>query len=392
MTSALWNRVREHGSTQKNNKESTHSIEINDSQQTFPTEGAEKAKEKKKANKLAGIKPNRKKMHVDHHFDDLGDDLSGLGIDIALFTADTGLTDASNSDSDEEANALVHNWFGNQTMHAQNVTDLFSSINSLQSSEPEILRLVATSNPEVAMLSVRKYNHVGPMFEASTRLDLANPNQVEVLLNYARTKPFFTAMLETLPRYTPRSSIFNDAAIAMTQVQQAAGKSFVLTQHRHSINHSESHPNLWIKQRNWCQLSFADGTQGFDPTSFRIITNASQIAEKFNNPTCRRNHFHTALNETIEWSPQISEKLALGITELIVEHKRVITKAADLTSRERIHNSFLANPGRAMSDMFKRHVFACHGCQCCHGKFMRTHNRIAGECKRHEVPDAKTRT
>jgi len=227
------------------------------------------------------------------------------------------------------------------------------------------------------------------MFEASTRLDLANLNQVEVLLNYARAKPFFAAMLETLPRYTPRSSIFNDAAIAMTQVQQAAGKSFVLTQHRHNINHSESHPNLWIKQGNCGQLSITDGTQGFDPTSFRIITNASQIAEKFNHSTCRGNHFHTALNETTEWNPQISEKLALGIIELIVEHKRLITQAADLTSKERIHSSFLANPGRAMSDMFKRHVFACHGCQCCHGKLMRTHNRIAGECKFNDIPDSK---
>ena len=104
MTSSLWNRVKEHGSIQKNNRGSTRSIEINDSQQAFPTEGAEKAKEKKKANKLAGIKPNRKKMHVDHHFDDLGDDLSGLGVDIAFLTADTELTDASHSSGDEEAN------------------------------------------------------------------------------------------------------------------------------------------------------------------------------------------------------------------------------------------------------------------------------------------------
>ena len=101
--------------------------------------------------------------------------------------------------------------------------------NFLRNSEPEILRLAANSNPEVTMLAIRKYNHTGPFFEASTRLDLANSNQIEVLLNYARAKPFFAAMLETLPRYTPRSSIFNNAAIAITQVQQAAGKSFVLT-------------------------------------------------------------------------------------------------------------------------------------------------------------------
>ena len=84
------------------------------------------------------MKPNRKKLHVDHHFDDLGDDLSGLGADIAFLTADIELTDESNSDSDEEANALVHNWFGNHTMHARNVTGLFSATASLQSAARNI--------------------------------------------------------------------------------------------------------------------------------------------------------------------------------------------------------------------------------------------------------------
>ena len=130
-------------------------------------------------------------MHVEHHFDDLGDDLSGLGANTTFLTADTELTDESNSSSDEEANALVHNWFGNNTMHAQNVTDLFSATASLKSTEPQILKLTATSNPDLAILSVRKYNHTGPMFEASTRVDLVNPNQVEVLLNHVRAKPFF---------------------------------------------------------------------------------------------------------------------------------------------------------------------------------------------------------
>ena len=63
---------------------------------------------------------------------------------------------------------------------------LNSATASLKSSEPEILKLTAISNPEVAILSMRKYNHIGPMFDASTRLDSINPNQVEVLLNYVR--------------------------------------------------------------------------------------------------------------------------------------------------------------------------------------------------------------
>ena len=207
-------------------------------------------------------------MHVEHHFDDLGDDLSGLGADAALLVADVELTDESNSDSDEEANSMVHNWFGNNSMHAQIVADLFSATESLRSTEPEILKLTATSNPEVAILSVRKYNHTGPMFEASTRLELVNPSQVEVLLNYVRAKPLFAALLDSLARYIQRSNIFNDVVIAMTQVQQAAGRSFVLTQHRHQINHSESHPQLWIKQGNCCQLSLTVARKGLTLHAF----------------------------------------------------------------------------------------------------------------------------
>ena len=48
----------------------------------YPTESAVRAKERQKANKLAGIKPKRKPVHVEDHHDDLGDDLSGLGDDL----------------------------------------------------------------------------------------------------------------------------------------------------------------------------------------------------------------------------------------------------------------------------------------------------------------------
>ena len=86
-------------------KENT--VGFDDPRQTYPTESAEKAKEKKKANKLAGIKSKRRPVHVEHTFDDFGDNLSGLGVDIAFLTADTELTDESDPDSDEEYTAYT---------------------------------------------------------------------------------------------------------------------------------------------------------------------------------------------------------------------------------------------------------------------------------------------
>ena len=101
---------------------------------------------------------------------------SGLGEDIAFHTADTELIDESDPDSDEEANVLVHNWLGNQKMQLRNVYALISATASLQSTEPELLKFTATSDPGVATLSVRKYNHSGPVFETSTWIDLTNLN------------------------------------------------------------------------------------------------------------------------------------------------------------------------------------------------------------------------
>lgn len=165
---------------------------------------------------------------------------------------------------------------------------------------------------------MRKYNHIGPVFEVSTRIDLINTNQFEVLINYARSKPFFSALLDTLPHHAHRSSIFDDAAFEIARVQQAVAKLFVLTQHRQQVNHSDWHPDRLIKQGNCCQLSLNDGTQGFGPTSFRIVTNASQIADKFENTTCRGNHSHTTSKEATEWDPQIS----IGVRHYRTHHRK----------------------------------------------------------------------
>ena len=147
-------------------------------------------------------------------------------------------------------------------------------------------------------------------------------------------------------------------------------------------------PPLLIKEGARCQVAPRDGSEGYNSSHFRIVTNASLIASKFENLKCRGDHFHTT-RDGAEWNPQISEKLALGISQLVVDRKRVVAEASDVVPIEQIHRSFLANPGRAMSDMFKRHVFACHGCTNGHGKLIRTHNRTANECKFHEIPETR---
>ena len=56
--------------------------------ESFPTEARLRQKEKQKADKEAGIKPKKRPQHIEHGDDDCGDDLSGLGGDIALLSSD----------------------------------------------------------------------------------------------------------------------------------------------------------------------------------------------------------------------------------------------------------------------------------------------------------------
>ena len=161
-------------------------------------------------------------------------------------------------------------------------------------------------------------------------------------------------------------------------------KSFVFIQHRKDVKKKESHPQLLIRQCNSCQLKLNDGTAETrvvnDPACFRVVTNETRVAEQFDHLVCKENHYHGTLYsaDPQAWNPQIAEKVALGITNMIADSKARNT-----------HRNYLANPGKAIQNLFDRHVFVCHGCKKLHGKYMRTHNRIAGECRFDTVPEDK---
>ena len=76
-------------------------------QELFPTE----AREREKRRKAAGIKVKKQKKEVEDHYDDLGDDLSGLGGDLALYLADTHIEKIEvETESDLEAEGSFNNF------------------------------------------------------------------------------------------------------------------------------------------------------------------------------------------------------------------------------------------------------------------------------------------
>ena len=89
---------------------------VPDPELAFPTEERVRQKEKEKARKAAGIEVKRRKLHVEEHYDDCGQDLSGLGPEAAIDAADFLIT---HSIADPEQLHLIR-----PTDERFNVTDL----------------------------------------------------------------------------------------------------------------------------------------------------------------------------------------------------------------------------------------------------------------------------
>ena len=94
-----------------------------------------KQKEKQKRDKEAGIKPKKRPKVVEPGSDDCGEDLSGLGRDVAAYGADMFPENVSES-SDEELFVAIP-W-----SPAQQDTDVFSAVASLCDSKHNQVDLV----------------------------------------------------------------------------------------------------------------------------------------------------------------------------------------------------------------------------------------------------------
>ena len=145
------------------------------------------------------MKPKRKPVHVESHFDDLGDDLSGLGDDAAFLTADVTRSDWTDDESDDEANPLVHALFGPNQMHVSSVFALQKVFHALHNTEPVIMKLSANQDPAMATLEVRKYNEAGPHLDVTAQVQITDAHQYGVMSEYARSQPALAIVIETLP-------------------------------------------------------------------------------------------------------------------------------------------------------------------------------------------------
>jgi hypothetical protein len=224
MIDAIWNRLKQNRDFNLTREKPPKKVTV-EASASYPTESAERAKEQRKKNKEAGIKPKRKPVHVESHFDDLGDDLSGLGDDAAFLTADVTRSDWTDEESDEEANSLVHNLFGPNQMNTSNIYEMHQMFHTLSSTEPLILKLSANHDSAMATLEVRKYQESVPV-DVKTQLQITDMQQIGELCKYAKTQPILMVMMETLPHHDA-SHHFGVVASYLSKIQVEKEKSFV---------------------------------------------------------------------------------------------------------------------------------------------------------------------
>jgi len=151
----------------------------------FPTEAKERAKKHLDALKAAGLKPKKKKVPVEEHYDDLGDDLSGLGADVEMH-AQTYHVDLYEPDtsSDEEFVSGMTTWYflgrpkKTLSQHQHSVADM-DQLLVLLSRQGEGMDVCELCGGEgrTTQVAVRRRLHAGRNFDLVTGVDLGNPVQ-----------------------------------------------------------------------------------------------------------------------------------------------------------------------------------------------------------------------
>ena len=75
----------------------------------YPTDARERQKIKEKENKAKGIEPVKQIKHVEEHYDDCGNDLSGLGPNAEIFLEEYAIEEDNDAEFEDDAHLLGHN-------------------------------------------------------------------------------------------------------------------------------------------------------------------------------------------------------------------------------------------------------------------------------------------
>ena len=302
----------------------------------YPTDSAVRAKERQKANKLAGIKPKRKPVHVEDHHDDLGDDLSGLGDDLTFLTSDIGPPDWTDNESDNEAESLVRN-LTKCGIYLPCFKEVMK-LPAMNSKEIELAEVsVHPSGWPLVLLSIRKHSPDQQQLNVTTTIQAQDPTDRKELIDYFKTRPVLIVVM-TIPHTNAGSDTKKQFVTLLGELataQNNSGKAFIAL---FEDKDDAIHDNTWrqLGQQGHidgiichsCQLE-NEKLNTYDKRPFFTVTNKTVIAKQFHHLLCDDSHRHAHHDRNsrlalCSWPTGLQQKVDMGIVDLISEGKRTM--------------------------------------------------------------------
>ena len=395
-----------------------------DKQVAYPTEARERQKAREKRAKETGVTLNvqKRKKHVENHFDDCGEDISSIVKNIDTYHATAINHDELSESSDEDDYSyLSYMMWGSNMLHSVKI-----SPNILQASNmEEAVCLLQAIGPGIDIaelcggvarattLAVRRSLRAGPNFDLITGVDLNNRKDQELTKSYidkhhvlvvvmAPTCGPFGPMGRFVKHVTPDAwqRSYDLAAPhgkfcgVIAQMQLRKGLHFICEQPSGSDLYYENpwpdvlkHPRVSQQKYDRCMAGLKAQFGPHKGTHIKkasTMTSSSEILlEPFKDLQCRSNHAHLQmhgegrnLSACQVWTWDEANRVAFGIHRL-----KKVEKAYPTISVQ-------ANPGQIDErplrgrDPTARPVSEtkCLGCRHRRARTDPDHSRIIGEC------------
>ena len=375
----------------------------------FPTDEREEWKRKRKENKEKGIEVKKRTKVVEEHFDDCGDDLSGILVNPKELKMYLGIQ----PDFEPLILGLAVDWlkgsewegpvFSNHVRTAYNITEMMYQLNELQDG----LDLVELCGGEgrVSTIAVRRLLHVGENFDLVTHWDLNNPYDQELIVKYFKKYRPLVAIMG--PTCKPFGKLANynyryHYETWLKSYQQAAphgrfcGEIALLQDRQHRYFIVENPKDSWLfAEHPWPEvmlrpttvqvivdqcimgLKTKEGLLAKKPTI--LISNSELLLSPFQNQRCKGNHEHGLLVGGRAAAAQIWPwKFANRMVEGILRLKNHLDHAFLLEAYPTV-GSGPSDPDAPKPDRYK---WKCNACRNNLSKNDPRHTRIPGECSR----------
>ena len=314
---------------------------------SFPTEQANRQKERKKA----GIVSLKRKQHVEQYKDDVGDDLTSINVEPPELVHFQNLQNSDVSRSNYEHSVFAHfqSWppccFEETTRHDLSCSQLEAFVSTFVANHQQSIHVCELFGGEAhtSTLCARLYDlKSGRNFELQCGVDLLTEKGRHEMWDYIRkTKPTVIVMAPPCRGFSPWSflnEVIHPDAVAearsqgvplanlcaaVAQHQLDNNRHFVLEQPRQSslfqVNSwKKLMPKLFEAVCDQCRFGLVDrtGTALKKPT--RFVASHPILLEHVKNRFCNQQHEHGKVkSESERWPIKLCRALARGISDLI---------------------------------------------------------------------------